>query len=252
VGKHTGALLASMPVSTLTTKGGPWNARINWKKSSISTFQGEQVIQVNHDKGSGTSKHKGVGGISITTMPTGFPRSSGGIVVSFEVYYPPGWQWARGGKMGGVGIGPEAASGGRHNDRGASNRIMWQSNGGIILYIYPPDGVKQIAPAIAKSKAYGNGVFNKEFAGALKIGQWNTIELGTKLNTFTGSKPNYDGVGSLTVNGRTETINQVLWRRYPDIKIEKFDLGVFFGGPDPSPVTQFAYYRNFKVYDWQD
>jgi hypothetical protein len=244
-----------MPVSDLTLpKGSAWNLKkgINWKKSKIATFEGEKVIQVNHDRNSGTSSHKGIGGISIASVPRGFPRSEGGVVVSFDVYFPAGWKWARGGKFGGVSIGTEPASGGRHNDRGASNRIMWQTDGGAILYIYPPSGAKQVAPALTESRKMGNGVFNKEFAGALKIGRWNTVELGTKLNTFSGSKPNADGAGSLTVNGRTETIDRVIWRRFPDLRIEGFDLGVFFGGPDPSPVDQHAYYKNFKVYEWKD
>lgn len=248
-------MLASLPVDDLKSSGGgAWNlkGRVNWKKSKISTFEGASVIEVQHDKNSGTSRDKGVGGISIPCAPRGFPRSSGGLVVSFDVYFPAGWKWARGGKFGGVSVGTEPASGGRHNDRGASNRIMWQTDGGAILYIYPPSGVKQVAPALAKAKDYGNGVFNAEFARALRVGQWNTVELGTRLNTFSGSKPNADGAGSLTVNGRTETIDRVIWRRYPDVRLEGFDMGVFFGGPDPSPVDQHAYYKNFRVHEWKD
>jgi hypothetical protein len=186
-GQHTGALIADLPVIDLVARNcGKWNGNIDLKKSKIVTFQGEKVLQVHHDKGSGSTATdpRAVGGVQGFFTPPGLPLADGGYVFGFDVFFPTGYKFAKGGKFGGVYMGEGSASGGHHSPNASSNRIMFQVDGGAILYVYPPLGAKQADPRLQGDPDYGFGVFNKEFAKCLKTGQWNHLEIGTKMNTY--------------------------------------------------------------------
>lgn len=261
-GTHTGPLICALPLSDLHSEphGGAWNtppkAQV-WSKSSLATCAGVPAVKVHHDKFSGTTADSqahptAIGGIGLKAIPRGFPMSHGGVVFAFDAFFPKGYKWARGGKIGGVSIGPGKSSAGRHTSDGASNRIMFQVDGGAILYVYVPAGSHQVDPRLQGTHDFGFGVFNKEFAGCLREGEWNHLEIGTKLNTFSGSTPNADGAGSLTINGVTHSIDKIVWRLHPEFQLNDVFLSEFFGGPDPSPVDQDCFYANFEVYAWKD
>ena len=238
-------VISTLDLRSLMKGGGSWNIKkYNLKKSNLTQFNGEDVIRCWYGKNSGTSRDPGVGGFSFEADPNGMNRDA--IVFSWDVYYPRGFQFARGGKFGGVGIGYGAASGGNFSTTGASNRVMWQVDGGVIAYVYPPSGLWQKVPGL-DAKGYGTGFFNKELAKTLKTDSWNKIELGTKLNTFKNGVPQADGETSVTVNGKRMVQSGINWRRSEDLKISKFDIGTFFGGPTPSPVDQFCYFKNFQM-----
>lgn len=257
-GAHRGVLLAQLPIADILKPGGgnwKFSKPVSWLGSSVVNYQGTQALKVHHDKGSGSTATdpSAIGGIGVFGVPNGLPASSGGVVFAYDVLYPPGWQWARGGKMGGVSIGTGKSSGGHHTADGASHRVMWQVNGGAISYIYVPEGAKQINPALQGSKIYGFGLFNADFAGALKIGTWNRIEVGTKLNTFDAAgAPIPNGWATLTVNGMTRAVNNVVWRSRPSDNINNVFFSDFFGGPENSPVDQSSYYANPALYAWKD
>ena len=238
-------VISTLDLRSLTKGGGSWNIKkYNLKKSIVTTFQGETVIKCEYDKDSGTSNDPGVGGCSFTAIPTGMNKDA--IVFSWDVYYPKGFQFARGGKYGGVLVGYGDASGYKHSETGASNRIMWQVDGGIIDYIYPADNLKQTIPGLV-AEGHGCGFFNDDFQKALKFDTWNRLELGTKMNTFKNGVPQLDGESSVTVNGKKLVLKGINWSRSSDLKISQFDLGTFFGGPSPSPVSQFCYFKNFQM-----
>jgi hypothetical protein len=238
-------VISTLDLRSLMKGGGSWNIKkYKMLKSNLTQFNGEDVIRCWYGKNSGTSRDPGVGGFSFEAIPNGMNRDA--IVFSWEVFYPRGFQFARGGKFGGVGIGYGAASGGNFSTTGASNRVMWQVDGGIIAYVYPPSGLWQKVPGL-DAKGYGTGFFNRELAKALKTDSWNSISLGTKLNTFKNGVPQADGETSVTVNGKRMVQSGINWRRSEDLKISKFDIGTFFGGPTPSPVDQFCYFKNFQM-----
>jgi hypothetical protein len=238
-------VISTLDIRSITRGGGSWNIKkYNLKKSNITQFRGEDVIRCWYGKNSGTSRDPGVGGFSFEAIPNGMNRDA--IVFSWEVFYPRGFQFARGGKFGGVGVGYGAASGGNFSTTGASNRVMWQSDGGAIAYVYPPSGLWQKVPGL-DAKGYGTGFFNRELARSLKTDSWNKIELGTKLNTFKNGVPQADGETSVTVNGKRMIQGGINWRKSEDLKIAKFDIGTFFGGPTPSPVDQECYFKNFQM-----
>ena len=239
-------VISTLDIRSLTKGGGSWNIKkYKLLKSNITQFQGEDVIRCWYGKNSGTSRDPGVGGFSFEAFPNGMNKDA--ITFSWEVYYPKGFQFVRGGKFGGVGIGYGAASGGNFSTTGASNRVMWQVDGGIIAYVYPPSGLWQKAPGLSASHGYGTGFFNKELARSLKTESWNKIEIGTKLNTFKNGSPQADGETYVAVNGKRFVQGGINWRKSEDLKISRFDIGTFFGGPTPSPVDQECYWKNFQM-----
>lgn len=254
-GPHTGRLLTALPVSDLTKAGcGCWNGDVNWKESSVGPFQDQPALRVFFKKGSGTSAHPfhDASGVAIKFEAQGLVGTTG-AVVAFDVFFDPkNWDWAGGGKIGGMFVGRGAASGGRHTADGASHRIMWQKDGGAISYLYLPRGVPQPNPALQKCTDFGLGLHHATFAKVLKTGQWNRVELGVKLNSFVDGKPAGDGKAVLTVNGVTAVTDRVNWARSPQLLLNGFDLSAFFGGPDPAAVDSIMYARNFAVHEWRD
>lgn len=238
-------LPVTLNLKLLTSGGGVWNVtNLKMLKSIVTTFGNYTVLRCHYDMNSGTSNDPGVGGFSFVANPNGMNRNANKL--SWDVYYPTGFKFARGGKFGGVGIGYGAASGGNHSPTGASNRIMWQEDGGVIAYIYPPEGVPQSIPGL-KTDGFGGGFFKDSLAKSLKLGSWNKIELGTKMNTFVNGVPQGDGECYVSVNGVKRTLIGINWSRSPDLKISQINMGNFFGGPTPSPVEQFCYFKNFQV-----
>lgn len=250
--KKQSRVLLELPVEDLLKpRGGAWNVdgRVNWKRSGVDTVQGRPALRVFYGKRSGTSSDPGIGGVAFTAVPKGLPADR--AMMSFDVFFAPGWHFSKGGKFGGFMMGHGDASGYRHTDTASSHRIMWKENGGAISYIYPPSNLKQEDPKLQASGC-GIGYFHDLFpAGTLKVGAWNSVQIGVKLNTFTGGKPNADGVAVLTVNGTTGVLDNVRWTRSPDLRISSFAFNTFFGGPDPAVTDCTAYYRDFKLLEFK-
>ena len=251
-----GRLITALPIADLRqARGGAWNAKPSLRKSSITSFQGDTVLKVVYEKGSGTSGHSKSsgksGGWAISAKPRGIPGTA--LVLAFDVYFERGWNWSKGGKFGGFKIGQGVASGYRWSETAATHRIMWQRDGGAIAYIYPPAKLPQEDPRMrptGKGSGHGAGFFKELFpAGTLKIGQWNHLELGVRLNTFSGSNPNPDGVATVTVNGVTGTLRNVRWRRSANLLISAIDFNTFFGGPDPAVVDSVCYMKGFALHE---
>ena len=256
-GPHTGALALKLPVEDLAKKGGGvWEGKVKWNKSGLTSFQGAPAVRVFYKKGSGTSgmAHREASGCSFTCENRAV-KGQTGVVVAFDLFFDPAnWHWSKGGKIGGLFVGPGVASGYRHSENGASHRMMWQRDGAAISYIYPPAKLAQADPQL-KPEGHGVGYFGRDKfpAGTLKVGRWNRVEIGVKVNTFSAAgKPNPDGKSMLTINGVSGVLTNIRWARSPDLKIHNFTYGTFFGGPDPAVVDSVSYVRNFEVFQWKD
>lgn len=128
---------------------------------------------------------------------------------------------------------------------------MWQADGGAIGYFYLPKGLAQPNPALAGAREFGLGLHHATFARALKVGQWNRIQLGVRLNTFgPDGKPAGDGKAMLCVNGVAAVTDRINWVARPDLKLDGFEYAAFFGGPDPALADSVCYARDFEVRQW--
>lgn len=254
-GPHTGALVTKLPIADLSLPDcGAWKGRVKWNKSSVAQVAGEPVLRAFYQKGSGTSAHPhhDASGMSLTCNARGLVGTRG-AVVGFDVFFDPAsWHWSAGGKLGGLFVGDGKASGGRHTPTGASYRIMWQANGGAISYFYLPKGLAQPNPQLQGARDFGLGLHHGAFAGALKAGQWNRVEIGVKLNSFVDGKPAGDGRAMLWVNGTAAVTDNINWSARPDMLLNGFEYATFFGGPDPAVVDSVSYVRNFQVCEWRD
>lgn len=241
-------VISTLDLNLLTKGGGAWNI-VGYKmsKSIVTEFKGDTVLRCQYDKNSGTSNDPGVGGFRFTAIPDKMNKDE--ITFSWEVYYPNDFAFARGGKFGGTTVGYGDASGYRHSATGASNRIMWQSGGGVIDYIYPPEDLEQKIPDLV-AEGHGCGFFGDDFQEALKFDTWNKLSVGTKMNSFKNGVPQCDGETYVIVNGKKKVIKGVNWSKSPDLKISRFDMGTFFGGPLPSPVDQCCYFKNFQMCEY--
>lgn len=241
----------TLPVKDLQVKGGgQWclSRGVSWRRSGVTEFQGQPALRVTYEKGSGTSKDPGVGGVVICAVPRGLPCRHA-AVVAFDIFFAPGWHFSKGGKVGGLFVGRGKASGYQHSPTAASHRLMWQKGGGAISYIYPPAELEQADPQL-RADGHGVGFFKDVFpAGTLKVGRWNSVALGVQLNSFDDEGcPRPDGVAYLAINGRTGRKVDIRWARSPDVAtIGCFEVNTFFGGPDPAVVDCQAYLRNFRV-----
>ncbi|AGE51139.1 hypothetical protein PBCVCVG1_329R [Paramecium bursaria Chlorella virus CVG-1] len=239
-------VISTLDLNLLTKGGGDWKIgnAVNMKNSKVEQFQGDTVVKAVYGKNSGTSGDPGVGGFRFSAAPIGLNKDA--ITFAWEVYYPQGFQFAKGGKHGGTFIGHGAASGYNHSPTGSSNRIMWKKDGGVIDYIYPPSDLKQKIPGLVPD-GHGIGFFQDDFEKALKYDMWNKVEIGTKMNTFKNGVPQLDGESYVVVNGKKRVLKGINWSRSPDLFINRFDWNNFFGGPDPSPVNQMCFFKNYQM-----
>jgi hypothetical protein len=240
-----GQVIASLPVSHLARKnGGNWKIkRLAFRRGSLrKDFQGGPALHVAYPKGSGTGKHGKYGGMGVDAVPKGLPKTAAKF--SFSAWFAEGFNFARGGKLGGFMIGRGKASGCRFSSTGASHRVVFRPNGGVASYIYWPLGVTQRG---LKRRKCGT-IINDHAAGTLRRGQWNNIVVGVRLNSIRNGVPWADGTAFLRVNGgKPKVYNGIVWRTRTDMGISSIVFDTFFGGPDPSPKYNVAAFRNFKV-----
>lgn len=264
----------SLPMSQLTLGRGapPWNGGAWWTDAAEVVNDedaGVQVLRVRYPRGSGPPSAKGPrGGAGFLAAPPGLPASD--ITLAYRVRFAPGFQWSYGGKLPGLLMrdakgededakdeDAEAARGGRHSPRTASCRLMWQREGGLIAYVYPPSGVRQGREyerqagvrTGGKVERFGDGLFKGERLRLRGGGRWNTLVVRVKLNGFddvTG-EPLADGVLTLSLNGRAATLDGIVWRRYRDVKITHVLFSTFFGGKWTSPVDTHADFGDFAL-----
>lgn len=165
--------------------------------------------------------------------------------MKFKLWFDDAFNWQEGsgrkvtGKLGGFKIGPGDASGGRYSTNGATYRLVFHKDKGARAYFYPAlkrsttsdvtwSQLDQKKSLVDESYiATGVHVFSPNRVSRLRFvsGAWNQVEMYCKLNSL----GNYDGIMELAVNGNRMRLSEVRYR-YTDIKIEYFNLDVFFGG----------------------
>jgi hypothetical protein len=180
------------------------------------------------------------------------------VVLGYEVYFPPDFEWTQGGKLPGVCFGKrsgECSTGGDwQNDQG-SVRIMWKDGGHAIAYSYlairggnakafevqgseykrQTHATGRTGHATWKSEASTRGLMFKK-------GAWNTVTLSLTLNT-PGKK---NGIMDIVVNGVQRRLQDVVYRESDDVKFNSVLIVSFFGGSWSSPKDTYAKFRNFR------
>lgn len=239
----------SLPFSQLTlgTTAPPWMASA-WRTEACSVRG--NVLRVSYPRGSGTFDSGGpAGGCNFKARPHALPAKD--VTLHYRVRFASNFEWSKGGKLPGLFVGHGDASGGQHAAKAASARLMWLRDGQAVAYTYPPAGVKQSAEYLAQARTkgrYGDEVFGGAKLKFREPGRWNDVVLRVKLNGFDeDGRPLHNGMLSLSVNGRAASVGGVVWRRYPDLKVEFITVTTFFGGSWTSPVDTYSEFHGFSV-----
>lgn len=128
-----GATLALPVAAALQQKQAPWFARHSSDLSLVQLLPGQDVLRVHYPAGSGTPSSAKFGGVMLRGEPKCLPARD--AVLRFSFATAPGFDWTRGGKLGGgLQVGRGAAAGYRHSDTAASARLTWGPDGFLMLY----------------------------------------------------------------------------------------------------------------------
>jgi len=178
--------------------------------------------------------------------------------LSYSVYFPPDFNFVKGGKLPGLNIGcnpMDCSTGGGWSETGGSFRIMFREHGAAIGYMYMPlpgagpgafDAQNDEYKAVGKVKGNaGIDLWHGKNGGdlQLKAGSWNTVSISVRLNTPGHS----NGAVAVTVNRRTRSLDGILWRLNDNSKINAVNFVTFFGGGSDvwnSPVDTFVCYKD--------
>jgi len=165
-------------------------------------------------------------GMSVWVMP--LPASYDSLYASYRVYFPPEFEFVRGGKLPGLAGGTGPSGGGKPTGRdGWSARMMWVRFGRAIQYVYHPDQ----PGSSGQSFRYAIGKQRVHMAG----GRWHHVEHQIVMNT-PGKK---DGVMRAWMDG--ELVLEVKTMRFRDVAtfgIDKFMFSSFFGGATPDHAAR--------------
>jgi hypothetical protein len=233
----------------------PWNLVSSKNPAKITAQDGALHFQMTKGQvglASGAQFHANPNNI--------FPTDR--VTVSYAVYFPPGFQFVKGGKLPGVCLGTtskdaKCATGGNWNANAGSFRVMFRENGGAIGYVYLafPNGPAALAAQSAGFQSIGKvkntaGIdlwHNKKSPELqLRAGQWNTVSFSVTLNTPGKS----DGALSLTVNGQTKSLQNMAWRQSGEVRLRSLLMVAFFGGGSAdwaSPVDTKISFKDVSV-----
>lgn len=179
------------------------------------------------------------GGSRVVSFPV--PITGGAeVYLSYRVYFEPGWEWVKGGKLPGL-AGGTYPTGGKFDDDGFSARLMWRDGGKLSLYAYHHD----------RPTVFGEDFYLTEPDGtpyAAPVGKWITVTERIKMNT-TGET--FDGEVDVWIDGAQKLKKTGLrWRKNTGYTADTFLYSSFYGGADPSwapKATTHALFDDFKV-----
>ncbi len=173
-------------------------------------------------------------GSTSVAFPVSF-RSASDVTMSYRLLLEPGWEFVKGGKLPGLagGSAPTGGAGGNGSD-GFSARLMWRTNGSLVVYAYHPDRPSQ---------------WGEDFVttATLPVGEWVTLTERVTMNTPGQS----DGAVQVWVNGNM-VLNQggIRWRTDESFGIDLLLFSTFYGGGDSSwspSGARFAQFDDFTI-----
>ncbi|KAI0271779.1 hypothetical protein BGY98DRAFT_922818 [Russula aff. rugulosa BPL654] len=178
------------------------------------------------------------------------------VTFGYSVMFEHGFQFNKGGKLPGLygGDNDEVAttsSGGRHDERGWSSRLMWRTGGAGEMYTYLPPSFSanqalcHVPPYSRDNPTYGTSVGRGSFS--FQPGEWTTVTQRMCLNDA-GQE---NGELELFVNGQSKiNVSGLVLRSSEAGRIRGMHIQTFFGGHTAewaSPRDQKAYFSDFSI-----
>ncbi|KAE8269199.1 hypothetical protein A4X09_0g3142 [Tilletia walkeri] len=228
----------------------------------LETRSPRSVIEVLYPKGSSNPGGDIVGGAEFYALTTlGASNSTGNascptvnlntakkVTFKYSVWFPPNFQFVKGGKLPGLYGGRESCSGGDSAQDCWSSRMMWRAQGAGELYLYVPQalqgpGICEVPPLSECNSAYGISVGRGSFK--FHTGAWTHIQQTLTMGSHNSSRP--DGALDVVVDGvRRFSFDKV----YYPARTRGLFFSTFFGGHGDdwaSPVDQKAWFRDFSI-----
>ena len=210
-----------------------------------------KVLEVLYPAGSSNPGGNLIGGTGFYANPIDLSTSKV-IALEYQVLFPTGFNFVMGGKLPGLYGGHKSCSGGNAAVDCFSTRLMFRSRGSGEAYLYLDK--KAQSPLLCgvncnAHTTYGYSIGRGQFTFA--TGRWNKIRQVVKLNTFTDSVYNQDGVFQLYLNEVLVIESRVVaYRTAIDVVALGIDFETFFGGHGDlysTPLTQCSYFKGFKL-----
>ena len=243
---------SALPLPSPSSRGPPWNITDTDNPKAMSLSGG--AFKFSYTKGLAGSKS---GGAFKANPFKKLPADT--CTLAFSVFFPAGFNYRKGGKLPGVCLGTSAKSCAKGKEWSATTgslRLTFKEGGAAVGYTYMAiaggsKGAWDMQSAKFKgvtkkdkdgTDAPGFHVWHNSGLLKFKSGQWNPVVLQMALNT-PGSK---NGRLSLTVNGKTETLTDVVWRTSASVKIQSVNFVSFFGGSGPEAASLVDTYSMIK------
>lgn len=195
----------------------PWNNGLDEGRASVVEEGGNRFLRVTF---TGNEFGPANGGVQFK-VPLGDSHDE--LYLYYRVRFAPGFQWVKGGKLPGL-VGGTAPTGCVDDTAGFSARMMWQTAGGIIQYMYFPEKTQACGDAFG----YMSGGAPAHF----EPGTWHTVEHRLVMNT-PGA---HDGVLQAWFDGEPALDEQAFLYRLDGATfgIDALYFSTFFGGGDQS------------------
>jgi len=223
----------------------PSGGLLNWDKAIVVNFPRGTWAQ----RSSANGEQAGLG-FYAKPGPNVFNRDA--VALSYKVFFPKNFEWAKGGKLPGLYSKFGSASGNHDADIGFSYRVMWRAGGQAEAYVYTTgrqDPSLERVKGFIEDKDIGNSIGRG--VADFVAGQWNTVKLFMRLNTFKDNKPVANGQIQLEINGKVAVdFDKLVWTNRKDIQIEGIMFQSFFGGNDVSwapSVDQSIAFKDFLL-----
>ncbi|ORX92778.1 hypothetical protein K493DRAFT_143607, partial [Basidiobolus meristosporus CBS 931.73] len=207
------------------------------------------LMQAIYPKGSRNPHGPIVGGCGFDLTPTNTVITPNNIVVfQYQVYFPPDFDFARGGKLPGIYGGGISCTGGTPALNCFSVRIMWRRNGFGEAYVYLPrsaqvPGFCTTPPVTVCNPIYGASIGRGSFQ--FLRNQWNTIRIMLKVNSSPGAQ---DGWLQVDWNEQhTVNMDNLAWRIMDNVTTSGVEFSTFYGGSSPpfdAPATTFTLFKS--------
>lgn len=180
-------------------------------------------------------------GSAVVSFPIPVP-SRNELWLSYRVFFEPGWQWVKGGKLPGL-AGGTYPTGGAYDDNGFSARLIWRGGGQLAVYAYHHDRPTKYGEDFLLTNADGSSYL-------APVGQWVSVRQRIKMNS-SGSA--YDGEVEVWIDGERKLLRTGLrWRMSTGYAADTLLYSSFYGGADSSwapTATTYARFDDFLVSD---
>ncbi|KAF8948432.1 hypothetical protein BGZ46_005369 [Entomortierella lignicola] len=211
-----------------------------------------EVLQVFYPKGSFTpSLGPVMGGTQFYATPFGSSTPFEKMMVSYDIFFPTGFNWVQGGKLPGIygGSPYDGCSGGVQST--GSNcltmRYMWRPNGLGEVYAYiPADSNFCKNSEVICNDQYGKSIGRGQIF--FTTGTWHHLDMVMELNEPAGKQ---NGTLNVYLDGnQVISMNNMPYRSTGMVGFQGLMFSSFFGGSDPSyatPVDTQIYFRNIQL-----